>query len=389
MIPFGKGIVEERGEGASGEIGGGGKSGEVDDGGVDVDEFHDAGARLASSLESRGGDDERGAGALLEHGAFLPDAVVFAEVVAVIAPEDNDGVVGEREAVEFVEHASHLGIDERDAGIVSLEGFAAVQFVEVVVGDGVVVGEGGSGNVVAVAVGCVGEADLFERIHLEVFLRGNKGGVGAKESGGDEEGVVLLLVHHLDCFGGDHAVGLFFIGAFGREPAEGAADLSSGFGIEDEVFVGLVATDWIHGALPGGRVVEAIGADAGGDIVVVDFSNAGHEVVFLDEALREGDGVGNGVAEVGIEIVDFDLIGAEPGHDRGPAGIAKGELVVGTVEANTARRESVNVRRLDDKVSVATERGGQVIDCDEEDVGFGSDEERRGEKDCEKRAPEH
>ena len=380
IIPFGKGIVEERGEGASGEIGGGGKSGEVDDGGVDVDELHDAGARLASSLESRGADDEWSAGALFEHGSFLPDAIVFTEVVAVVAPEDDDGVIGELETVEFIEHTAHLGIDKRDAGIVGLQGLAAVEFIDVVIWNGVVVGKSCRGNVVSITVGSVGEADLFERIHVEVFLRSNEGGVGAKKSGGDEKGIVLLFVHHLDRFGGDHSISLFFVGAFGSEPAEGAADFTGGLGVKNEVFVCLVAADWVHGALPGWRVVEAIGADAGGDVVVVDFSDAGNEVVFRDKPLRQGDGVRHGIAEVGIEIVNLDFIGSETGHHRGSAGIAEGELVVGAVEANTACGESVDVGSFGDEISVATERGGEVIDRDEEDVGFAGEGGSRQEE---------
>lgn len=314
---------------------------------------------------------------------------MFAEVVAVVTPEDDDGVVGELETTQFIEHASHLGIDKRDAGIVGLQGLATVKFGEVVIGDGVVVGEGCCGNVVAVAVGSVGETDLFERIHLEVFLRGNEGGVGAKESGGDEEGLVLLFVHHLDRFGGDHAVGLFFVGALGGEPTEGATDFAGGLGIEDEVFVGLVATDWIDRSLPGGRVVKAIGADAGGDVVVVDFSNAGDEVVFCDETLGEGDGIGESVAEVSIEIVNLDLIWSAAGHDRGPAGIAERELIVGAVEADAPGGESVDVGCFDDEVSVAAEGRGQVIDRDEEDVGFGGERGSHQEEAKKKESSDH
>lgn len=103
---------------------------------------------------------------------------------------------------------------------------------------------------------------------------------------------------------------------------------------------------------------------------MVDLSGAGHEVSFLDETLGQRDGFGNGVAEVGIEIVDLDLIGAETGHDRSPAGIAEGELVVGAIKANTTGGKAIDVGSFDDKVPVAPERGSEVIDRYEEDVGF-------------------
>ena len=109
--------------------------------------------------------------------------------------------------------------------------------------------------------------------------------MGAEEAGGDEEGLVFFLAHHLDDFGGDHAVSLFFIGALGFEPANGAADFSSGFGVEDEVLVGFVAALRVNRFLPRRGVVEAIGADTGRDVVVVDFSDARGEVVGFDELL--------------------------------------------------------------------------------------------------------
>lgn len=78
--------------------------------------------------------------------------------------------------------------------------------------------------------------------------------MGAEEAGGDEEGLVFFLAHHLDDFGGDHAVGF-------------------------------VAALRVNRFLPRRGVVEAIGADAGWDVVVVDFSDASGEVVGFDELL--------------------------------------------------------------------------------------------------------
>ena len=129
---------------------------EVDEGRVDVDEFDNAGRGLAVSFCSRSADDERSSSALFEEGALLPDAVVFSEVVAVVAPEDDDGVVGESVFFESIEHASDLGVDEGDAGVVGLESLAASEFVEAVIWDRVVVGEGGGGNVVAIILWRVG-----------------------------------------------------------------------------------------------------------------------------------------------------------------------------------------------------------------------------------------
>lgn len=37
---------------------------------------------------------------------------------------------------------------------------------------------------------------------------------------------------------------------------------------------------------------------------------------------------------MGVEIVNLDSVGAEPGHDGGAAGVAERELVVGAIEAD-------------------------------------------------------
>ena len=242
-------------------------------------------------------------------------------------------------------------------------------------------GEGRSGNVIAVTFGSIGKTDGFERVEIEVFFRSNKGRMGAEESGGYEEGLVAFFGHELDRFGSDHAVGLFFVRAIGSKPTEGSADLAMRFGIEDEMFVGFVAAVGIDDALPGWFVVEAVGANAGGNVIVVDFPDAGDVVAILDEVLGKGDDVWDFVAKVAIEIVDFDLIGTQPGHDGGPTGVAERELVVGPVESDALGGEAVDVGSFDDEVAVAAEGGGKVVDGDEEDVGaFGGGGEGAGER---------
>ena len=192
--------------------------------------------------------------------------------------------------------------------------------------------------------------------------------MGTEETSCDEEGFIPFFGHELDCFGGDHAVGLFFVGAIGSEPTKGSADLAVGFGVEDEVLVGFVAAEGIDDALPGWFVVEAISADAGGDVVVVDFANAGHVVAILDEMLGKRDGVGDGSTEMLVEVVDFDLVGTEPGHDGGPAGIAERELIVGLVEADALGGEAVDMGSFDDEIAIAAEGSSEIIDGDEEDI---------------------
>ena len=86
--------------------------GKVDEGRVDVYKFDNAWRGQAVSFCSGGADDERGSGSLFEEGAFLPDAIVFAEVVSVVTPKYNDGVTGESIFLKSIEHASDLSVDE-------------------------------------------------------------------------------------------------------------------------------------------------------------------------------------------------------------------------------------------------------------------------------------
>ena len=70
-------------------------------------------------------DDEGDAGAFFEQAALVPEAVL-AEMPAVIGGEDDDGVVGQVQALERIEHAAGLGVDVADAGQIAADGGAAL-----------------------------------------------------------------------------------------------------------------------------------------------------------------------------------------------------------------------------------------------------------------------
>lgn len=247
--------------------------------------------------------------------------------------------------------------------------------------DRIIVSKGRGGNVIAIIFWCVGKTDRVEWVEVEVFLGRDEGRVGPEEAGRDEERFVPFFSHEFDRFSGDHSVGLFFVSTIGGEPAEGTADLAVRFGIEDKVFVGFVAADGIDDTLPRRLVIEAIGADAGGDVVVVDFTHTGHVIAILNKMLGEGDGIGNGSAKMLVEVVDFDLVGPEPGHDGGPAGVAERELIVGPVKSDALSGEAVDVWCFDHEISVTTQRRSEIIDGDEEDIGlFGCGSESAGKK---------
>ena len=113
-IPSGDGISQEGCEALSGQFLGLGlrEFSEVDEGRVDVYEFDNAWRGQAVAFGSGGADDERGSGSLLEEGAFLPDAIMFAQMVSVVTPKNNDGVAGESIFFESIEHAADLSVNE-------------------------------------------------------------------------------------------------------------------------------------------------------------------------------------------------------------------------------------------------------------------------------------
>ena len=77
----------------------------------------------AGGGDAGGGDEEGDAVGLFVVGVLGPDAVV-AEVVAVVAPEDDDGVLGEAGAVEFVEDPADLGVHVAEGGVVAVDELA-------------------------------------------------------------------------------------------------------------------------------------------------------------------------------------------------------------------------------------------------------------------------
>jgi hypothetical protein len=356
---------------------------EIAQGGEEVDELDDTAAGFAALGfgDLGGGDDEGRSGGFVKEGAFLPEAVL-AEMVAVVAPEHDEGFVPELVVVEGIEDKADLSINEGDAGVVGAKGFTEGVVGQSVAGGGAVVREGCGRDVGAIGGGRVRQAGGAEGIGIEPGFWRDEGGVGAKEADGEEEGLLAegVLAEEAGGFEGDHAVGLFGIGAVGGEPAEGGADGFFGGGVDDEGFVGDVAALGVEDAVPGGRVIEAVGADAVGHVVVEDLADACGDSAAPPEQLGQGDGVGQGVAEMAVEVVNLGGVGAEASEDGGAGGIAKGELAVGAFEEEAAGVEAVEVGGGEAGGPGAAEDVAEVVDGDEEDVvgGFGFEVCQRG-----------
>ena len=72
-------------------------------------------------------------------------------------------------------------------------------------------GKGRGGDVVAIIGRRIGKSDIFERVEVEIFLRGEERCMRTKEPHTQKERFVLLLIHESNGFGRDHAVGLFLV----------------------------------------------------------------------------------------------------------------------------------------------------------------------------------
>jgi hypothetical protein len=140
------------------------------------------------------------------------------------------------------------------------------------------------------------------------------------------------------------------------------------FGVEDLGFIGFVASLRVDGLLPGGRVVESIAPDARGYVVVVDFPHTRGVPAAILKLLGERDRIWHCIAEMGIEIVDLNLIRAEAGHHRGAGWVTERDLVVGPFEAYAGAGKAINVRRFGHRVAVTAEGAGQVVHGDEEHI---------------------
>ena len=218
-------VVEHGAEIGAVEIGGAGETAEGGKRRVDIDHFHEGLGGAAVGLGAGGGNDERHAGAALEETLFLPETVV-AEVVAVVAGENDHGVLREAEAVEGVDDAAELRVHEGDGAVISLDSVAAERVGEFALG-GVGAEVGGGGCAGAVVVAERGQRDFIGGVELEPFFRGDVWRVRTVETDGEEErpGFAFEALEQADRLGGADAVGVVDVFALVvGEPAQRAAE---------------------------------------------------------------------------------------------------------------------------------------------------------------------
>lgn len=112
-------IGEQRTEAGALEMSGQGQAGEFGERGIDVHELDQRVGVCTGVLHAGQRYDQRRMH-IVFHVAVLSPRGVLAKLPTVVAPEDDDGVAAQIEAVELVEHASDLGIAVADAGVVAV-----------------------------------------------------------------------------------------------------------------------------------------------------------------------------------------------------------------------------------------------------------------------------
>ena len=74
------------------------------------------------------------------------------------------------------------------------------------------------------------------------------------------------------------------------------------------------------------------------------------------------------LAEIGRVLLDLSGVGAPAGQQRSPTRVAEGVPAIGAIKAHPSRSEAVDIGRLDERMSVATERIVQVVGHDQEHI---------------------
>ncbi len=100
--------------------------GEFGEGGVDIDEFNDPSTWLTISIDIGCPNNQRGFSSLFKKSSLLPDTIVFAQVVAMVTPENDNGIVRQVELIEGVKYSANLGVDKGNACIIRLHCLEAV-----------------------------------------------------------------------------------------------------------------------------------------------------------------------------------------------------------------------------------------------------------------------
>lgn len=304
---------------------------------------------------------------------------MLAHLIAVIAPQHDDGVVESAALLERRQHQTDLGVDIADGGEIAVHQLAFGRLGQGVAGRNAVV----LLDLLDADHGAFRRADrrqLIRRqgqlrrvVEIPVLLRADVGDVRILKADGEEE---RLRAEALDGGGRGGGVGTIQqvgITAGGRFPRRAARLLlpgrhiaAGGAGLFDQGVLALGAFDAVARPQfvdvrhrPAHRIIES---------VVIDLAERAREPAAVLEVLRQRHHRRHHAAEIAADV--FDAGGRRPaaGHQADPRRTAQGLLAIRAFKERAARGDTIDVGRLH-RAAVAPQLGPQVIDGDEQHVG--------------------
>ncbi len=310
---------------------GGANAGRIENGGIKVEQFHDAGTD-SSALKSAGDAGDKGHMEEAIVGAVVPffhEAVIAGEI-PMVGKDEEGGLIPETAHLKLFDDSAEQVVGPGDHAPVNGADFAPVGFGQfrktgALVIEGVIRvfafemrgdGRGDGGSVVE------GEPGLFDRV----------GGMGEME--GEENAERLFRGMGDEVQGGVHEGGIAVM-AWGRLPFSLVeSGLPFGFGRGEE-------TGFIAGRDSGFPFVEGEGDCVGGQGVVL--AEAGGVIAGFLQVAEE-------VVFVGVQQVEEGAVamgmGVESGEEGATGGGAKRVLGEAAGEGDACLGEGVHVRRL-------------------------------------------
>jgi len=220
-------------------------------------------------------------------------------------------------------------------------------------------------------------------VKVPVLLRRHEGQVGLEEPDSNEPRLAGLCLRGPEAthgLVGDPAVAVGVVrhvGAFRGRAARKLGWIDRRVGesrllareLGRTVLLERVAAGWAGlgapvGNAPRGRVLAVAMAH------VKDLAHGLGAVAVALEVLGHGDRVGDGLAEVGAEVVDADGLRAQAGHERVARRGAYGLVGERPLKQHAPGRQPVDARRADQRRAVAAQEWLEVVHANQQDVRF-------------------
>lgn len=163
---------------------------------------------------------------------------------------------------------------------------------------------------------------------------------------------------------------MFFIASRGTIEGESGTEAALRRAVRHLRLLVLVDTAGVDAMVPGGRVIESIGADLSRIPAVIDLACPRCMAAIALKELRQGNHLGNAGAEMFLQVINAGGIGRQAGEQGSPRRAAQRQLTIGAVKANAGAREAIEVRRPRQPFPTGAEGMVQIIRGDKQHVAL-------------------